>query len=396
MSDFSSSEWQRIARVNPDRFGLPRRRRKSIVVGSFNIRKLGRVTKRSPQAWDFLRTIVRRYDLLAIQEVQADLAGIRHLKELAGSRYELVVSDPTGRYPGKSGASERLCFLFRRDRVQRTEVASDITYDRDRIVEVLYEYQRDFVDAFDHQRRQLRAWERRAAAARAKGKRLRGRPTTKLPHFLTFIRQPLCVSFRIGSAAAQNPYELLAVNAHLLYGAHPAERRLEFYALMSWLVDRARHLRRMYHPNMLLLADCNLDFREPEKERPIIEAFIKSLNKSKLRSRTAAKLNFPFLDVHPARTEVFRTNARLGETYDQIGLVLTDKRLPDYRQNAVAGTVRDGYDYGVFNFTEMFAQALHGVSFQELRKRDQRALVRKYEYDLSDHLPIWLRLARPS
>lgn len=185
------------------------------------------------------------------------------------------------------------------------------------------------------------------------------------------------------------------MNAHLLYGAHPEERRLEFYALMSWLVDRARHLRKMYHPNMLLLADCNLDFRNPDRERPVIDGYIKSLNKSKLRARTAAKLNFPFLDIHPDQTEVFRTNARLGETYDQIGLVLTDKRLPDHRQNERAGSERDGYDYGVFNFTEMFAEALHGVRFRELGKRDQRALVRKYEYDVSDHLPIWLRLTKP-
>lgn len=85
--------------------------------------------------------------------------------------------------------------------MQRTEVASDITYDRGKIVDVLYEHRQDFVDAFEQYRNQLRRWEKRAAAAKARGKRLSGRPTTKLPHFLTFIRQPLCVSFRIGSAS---------------------------------------------------------------------------------------------------------------------------------------------------------------------------------------------------
>ncbi len=41
-----------------------------------------------------------------------------------------------------------------------------------------------------------------------------------------------------------------------------------------------------------------------------------------------ANVNFPFLDVHPTRREVFRTNARLTETFDQTGLFSRDPRLP--------------------------------------------------------------------
>ena len=71
-------------------------------------------------------------------------------------------------------------------------------------------------------------------------------------------------------------------------------------------------------------------------------------------SRVAAELNFPLLDVHPKQEEVFRTAARLKDTYDQIALLIRDSRLPDYGQNKIAGQEPDAYDYGVFNFVELF------------------------------------------
>ena len=37
--------------------------------------------------------------------------------------------------PGKRGTAERLAFLYRRQRVHRTEQASDITIDRDPVIQ---------------------------------------------------------------------------------------------------------------------------------------------------------------------------------------------------------------------------------------------------------------------
>ena len=148
-----------------------------------------------------------------------------------------------------------------------------------------------------------------------------------LPEFVTFIRQPLCVSFSIPGATGSQPYEIMAVNAHLLYGKYKDERYWEFQALVRWLVDRAARAHRMYAPNVILLGDCNLDFRNPATRRDAIHAYLKSINDSELNGKRA-KLNFPFLDKHPTQDDVFRTNARLNQTYDQIGLVVHDKRLP--------------------------------------------------------------------
>ncbi len=111
MANFSRAEWNKINRLEPlESFGLPERRSKSVVIGTFNIRKLGTVKNRSPQSWTFLAQICKRFDLLAVQEVMDNLEGLRHLHKALGDDYGMVVSDvtggvfnPKGRYPGQAG-----------------------------------------------------------------------------------------------------------------------------------------------------------------------------------------------------------------------------------------------------------------------------------------------------
>ena len=394
---FSADQWQKIhsfAEKEAVKFGLPKKRRKSVVLGSFNIRKLGGISKKSAGAWDFFTMISRHFDLLAIQEVQDNLEGLKYLRSRLGPSYGLVASDTTGSYPGES-SPERLAFLYRWRVVSRTEVASDITYDRTKVSNTLFAEREDFQAAFGEHQTKLDeiAVKNEARAKIGKGKL--SRPSVPNPHFIAFIRQPLCVSFEVGNRRTKNPYQFMAVNCHLLYGKDPRERQREFQAIIAWLIERARNQERMYYPNILFMGDCNLEFKNPEKERPKIENFLKSLNKTELKAKNAAALNFPFLDVHPKQSEVFRTAARLKDTYDQIAIIFRDGRLPDYRQNKLAGKKANGYDYGVFNFVEMFAQALHQTSYHNLAKKAQKELIGKFEHDLTDHLPIWIRLPMP-
>ncbi|MFC1969517.1 hypothetical protein ACFLVF_03420 [Chloroflexota bacterium] len=54
-----------------------------------------------------------------------------------------------------------------------------------------------------------------------------------MPVFLTFIRQPFCVGFRIHGYPGTDPYEFMAVNAHLNYGDPKHDPIQEFHALMN-------------------------------------------------------------------------------------------------------------------------------------------------------------------
>ena len=353
---FTSADWKLIkARLDedPQRYGLPKREYGSVLLGSFNIRKLGSSRSRNADTWDFLATVCRSFDLLAVQEIMDDLSGLRRLMSLLGPEFSLVVSDLTGVFPGEPGLGERLGFIYRWNTLERMEVASDVTYDRTKVIDSIAGNYEAFTD-------DLGPYAKRLADYRS-GRR-KTKPRLKLSVFLSFIRQPFCVAFRIAGHPGTRPYEFMAVNAHLYFGNYIDDRRQEFNALVDWIMSRFKAGGHAYYPNFILMGDLNLDYDNPARDRARIEQRIKSLN----GELDGANVNFPFLDVHPGRREVFRTNARLSETFDQVGLFNRDSCLPTYMDNATMGTEREGPDYGVFEFGNLFSggdigPSIHGT-----------------------------------
>ena len=60
-SHFTNSQWKNINTLldqSSTNYSLPERRKDSVVIGSFNIRKLGTVDKRTHQSWSFLKKII--------------------------------------------------------------------------------------------------------------------------------------------------------------------------------------------------------------------------------------------------------------------------------------------------------------------------------------------------
>jgi endonuclease/exonuclease/phosphatase family metal-dependent hydrolase len=398
---FTELQWESIKgkMKTAASFGAPVRRDGSVVIGTFNIRKLGAIKSRSKQAWDFLVSTCSRFDLLAVQEVQDDMEGLRELKRRLGDKFGLVVSDTTGKLPGGKGMAERLAFLFQWEKIERTELASDISYDRTEVSDTLFTNREGMRVSWDDHLEKLGKWTSKVEVAKAEKKKSPSKPPLKLPVFVTFIRQPLCASFRIKPAkgSGADPIELLAVNAHLLYGEDPEERRWEFEALLRWLAARAKQKDRTYHDNILLLGDCNLEFETAEIKRDEIDAQLKDLNDTVLKSKRAAKVNFPLLSPHPDHG-LITTNARGNQTYDQIALFAHDERLPTYKANETAGKAgANGYDYGAFRFTDLAAAALHDVkTLDDATPAQQKRILDRVKDDLSDHLPAWFRLPIPS
>jgi len=151
----------------------------------------------------------------------------------------------------------------------------------------------------------------------------------------------------------------------------------------------------MYYLNIVLLGDCNLEFEDFDIKREEVDERLKKLNKETLKGKKAAQVNFPLLTPHPIRGPL-RTNVRLKQTYDQIGIFAHDKQWPLHDTNHVAGQKGpDNFDYGVFRFTELFSQALYAKPFIELTKTQSSQLFKQGEFDVSDHLPAWFRLPVP-
>ncbi|MEE9615072.1 MAG: endonuclease/exonuclease/phosphatase [Thermodesulfobacteriota bacterium] len=400
MSKFTTAQWEKVNELLENegaKYGLPEQRTDSVVLSSFNIRKLGKVKSKSKGSWLFLKSFCERCDLLGIQEVQDNLEGINYLKGIMGDSFNMVASDITGKSPDGGGMSERQAFLYKWQTVERTEVASDLTFDKTAVIDFIADGWDDLKGVFE---KYSKAYikHKKAKAEKKKTKK----PEIVLPSFLSFIRTPLCVSFRIKGFNHADPYEFIGVNAHLLFGSKKkfegkTERDREFDALMKWLTWRAKQADKLYHKNLILFGDLNLNFEQVDTRRDEIEEMIKGYNRKYLRSKRAAKVNFPFLDVHPEREKagVFRTNARLNQTYDQIGLFMHDKRLPNDKANDNAGKVEGEFNYGMFNFVDLFANALYGNDYNDLPESKKGLLVKKFEHDVSDHMPIWVRLPKP-
>ena len=394
---FTSAQWDSIeAELISDtaRYGMPDGpREESMLFASFNIRKLGSVRNRQREL-AFLARFCARCDLVAIQEVQDSLEGLLRLKSLVDERvsssgeFELLVSDITGEVPGQSGMAERLAFLYRKSRVRRMDVTSDIAIDRTGVIENFSRNETEITQAWEAYRKKLQAF---------KAGNRKTKPTFSMPAFLTFTRTPYVAAFEVPAAGNAKPLRFIAVNAHLLYGT-PRERKAEFKALLHWMTMRLKSEKRMIAPNFILLGDLNLDFDKPVKDRNEIETYIKGLNKEVFGSDDARRIYFPFIDKHPLTGREIRTNARQNQTFDQIAFFrgAKEKKLPSHiGRNSIDRSQPDGFDYGVFNFAELFSRVIKGKAYHSLSKDERKALGKHFEHSVSDHLPIWIRLPRP-
>ena len=407
---FTAAEWASIRTqlaTDPVSFGLPQRVYGSVVLGSFNIRKLGRlgtgrVHERDPHVMAFLADVCRHFDLLAVQEVMSQTEGVIELKRLMGDEYGLIVSDTTGALPGGGGGMpERSAFLYNRSVVRRGEVVTDVTYDRFEVLDTLVREFPAIQKAVSVHRKAQDVFER----ARAAGKTAK-KPKLKMPTFLSFVRTPFAVDFEVQGFPRSERYRFLAVCAHLLYGDSPLDRQREGTALIRWMMGKARESGTA-PMNLVLFGDLNLDYDRPLNDLPRIKAMVEQENK---KCKRRVQMSFPFLFAHPRskqlpppRGHVFRTNVVLDQTFDQIGILTTDERLKKQLVTTDEGHATPdawgaqpvGPDYGVFNFTELFSRTLTKQPFTELSGKERSEFVRRFDFRVSDHLPIWYRFPLP-
>lgn len=81
---FSAANWQKIETLldeKPLKYGMPEGGREdSVVLSSFNIRKLSK-SKNRERELDFMSRFCARCDLVAIQEIQDSLDGLTYLQD---------------------------------------------------------------------------------------------------------------------------------------------------------------------------------------------------------------------------------------------------------------------------------------------------------------------------
>ena len=281
---FTEKQWDKIEEEllrDPKGYGMPDgAREESMVLASFNIRKLGWKTKREKgelisreRELAFMARFCARCDLVAIQEVQDDLEGLRYLKDRVDERvgsageFGLLVSDITGKVPGEEGMAERLAFLYRKSRVRRMDMTSDLTVDRSGVLKNFVKNSDLFIDGWNDYKEALKKFKKEMkdfseTPENKRPKKGPKKPKLELHAFLTFTRTPFVAAFEAPPADGGKPLRFIAVNAHLVYGTMK-DRKEEFKALMRWMINRLKREKRMVAPNFILLGDLNLDLDKP-------------------------------------------------------------------------------------------------------------------------------------
>lgn len=200
---------------------IPDKQDDRLLLATWNIANLG-LQKRETRDYQVLAEILSWFDLVALQEVNDRLGGLRNIQQFLPPSYNVLFSD-------KAGNNERLVYLYDSAKVSPLEMVGEIA-----------------IPPRDHKDIRL--------------------PGIGAP-FIGFDRNPYVAAFRAGE------FTFVLVNVHLFFGDHETDsierRTLETYAVARW-ADLRRKSKNSYTTNILALGDFNLP--KVGKDDPIYAA----------------------------------------------------------------------------------------------------------------------------
>jgi len=255
----------------------------TLLLATWNIREFG--DNRRNESLHYLAEIISRFDLVAIQEVAANLDGLSKLVQLLGHNWDYVVTDST---EGTEGGGERMAFVYDKCKVFFRKVAG----------ELVLPYKKALGGYSGEEK-------------------------------LQFARTPFTVAFQAGW------FRFMLVTVHILYGKGVKEdkRRVEeIKAVAQFVKDRAKK----EDENYILLGDFNIfkpsdatmkaligqDFYIPEA----LQVHPTDLGKTKHYDQIAFKLS-----IKPDMT-VFAEGIQHAGAFDFSKSVYTLQDLDIYRE----------------------------------------------------------------
>ena len=193
---------------------IPAKAPGKLLLATWNIANLG-VQERRDSDYELLAEVVGWFDLVAVQEVNNNLAGIRAIQSQLPSSYRLLFSDAAGN-------NERQAFLYDSGKVQQLEKVGRMS----------------------------------VAPAELRHIKLPGSTAT----FQGFDRGPYMAAFRSGR------FSCLLLNVHLYFGddspASMDRRSLETFAVARW-ADLRRQSPYAFTRDIIPLGDFNLPVMDP-------------------------------------------------------------------------------------------------------------------------------------
>lgn len=208
---------------------IPQKRDDNLLIATWNIREFGGLTdkwtstqgdspKRDLRSLAAITEIVSRFDVVAIQEAQADIRALRHLLKGLGDDYTVILTDAV---EDDEGGNERLAFVFDRERVDVSGLACELVVPLN--------------------------WSTKK------------KPKTGIPQIALqrqFARTPYAVAFKRGDAT------FILITLHVIWSGTKAadleERTKELSSIATWLRSWAEDAN-SWDQNLICLGDFNID-----------------------------------------------------------------------------------------------------------------------------------------
>lgn len=312
-------------------FGIPSVNKRELLIATWNIANLD-TQRRTAECYELIAQIIRPFDLIAVQEVNADLGGLRSIMKILGSRFACVFSD-------EAGNEERMCYVYKPDRLQPSEQFGELEIPPPRNYWLPFENKN--------------------------GKQIK-------MYFEKFSRTPYTVAWKFRSLT------FVTYNCHLYFGdtvkgkINKFRRRiLEVEALARWINERrTRHRKKLYSTNILLLGDMNIPMMHPSD--PVYARLLKH--------------NMEPLEYHNHMEE--GSNLKGDKYYSQ--LVFAEP----FSENAKL--IRYGiFAFDNVVFEELYRPAEAEAQEKKIKPRETtayRPFLDYVKWAISDHRVLWLKL----
>jgi len=192
----------------------------NLLIATWNLRSFGNLTrkwksddddspKRDLHAILCIAEIIRKFDVIALQEVTSNLRALRDTMKILGDNWSFILTDVNR---GDEGNSERMAYVFDTRRVNLSGLACELV--------VPNEWKK--TDDFSLERQ--------------------------------FVRAPYAVSFKSASKT------FVLVTLHINYGESADDRIDELKGIAEWMADWATQTN-AYNQNLIALGDFNIDER---------------------------------------------------------------------------------------------------------------------------------------
>ena len=326
-----STEKARITRLFTKR-EVPRSTPGAVLLATWNIANLG-AQDRKPEALELIAHILKRFDLIAVQEVNDNFNALMTIMGHLGRRFDYVMTDPAGN-------DERLAYIYRRSRVEPTNLFGEIAF-----------------PARHHPKRKVRVRYQEDGQEKEQ--------VFDNFKFAPFDRNPFIGSFQTGQVT------FTLANCHLYYGRVQnskteedrrkyARRVLEIVALAKWANGRFNKTT-VFDPDIILLGDMNVP--SMDEDEPTFRELVR----------------FGWKPVEFS-TKVGGTNLGNNKTYDQMAFA------PGPLKNRTLA-------FGVFDFDNaIFTELWERCAAQFPKSQAVGKFNKHVKHHLSDHRPLWIQL----